>query len=116
MNVSEDSIWEFDSATCSIPAALAQLAKAVGASWVLPYPKTTTPSPAGAASPAQSDALTARSLCAAIARLQPEGAIVVDESLTSGTAYWALSQVPMALHPPSLLGQQPFSRDRLETV
>ncbi len=107
MTVPEDSIWEFDSATCSIPAALEQLAKAVGASRVLPYQGPLSSLPAVAANSAQSDTLTARSLCAAIARLQPEGAIVVDESLTSGTAYWALSQVPMEFHPVSLLDSSP---------
>eukprot|EP00466_Bigelowiella_natans_P018165 jgi/Bigna1/138601/aug1.45_g13309 len=35
--------------------------------------------------------LTAQKLCEAIAFLQPEGAIIVDESLTSGTAYWNAS-------------------------
>ena len=37
--------------------------------------------------------LTAASLCAAIACLQPERSIIVDESLTSGAAYWDLSKV-----------------------
>ena len=32
-------------------------------------------------------------MCAAIAHLQPENAIIVDESLTSGGAYWELSKV-----------------------
>ena len=32
-------------------------------------------------------------MCAVIAHLQPEGAIIVDESLTSGGAYWDLSKV-----------------------
>lgn len=35
--------------------------------------------------------LTAAAMCATIAALQPEGAIVVDEALTSGTAYWEAS-------------------------
>jgi len=35
--------------------------------------------------------LTARSMCAVIAHLQPESAIIIDESLTSGGAYWELS-------------------------
>lgn len=37
--------------------------------------------------------LTARSMCAIIAHMQPEGVITVDESLTSGGAYWDLSKV-----------------------
>ncbi len=32
-------------------------------------------------------------MCAVIAHVQPEDAIVVDESLTSGGAYWDLSKV-----------------------
>lgn len=35
--------------------------------------------------------LTPSALCAAVAALQPPGCIVVDESLTSGGDYWALS-------------------------
>ena len=97
MNIPEGSIWEFDSATCSIPGALQQLAKAVGAGQVLPSQQPPSPASADAALQAQSDELTARSLCAAIARLQPEGAIIIDESLTSGTAYWELSQVQRAV-------------------
>lgn len=37
--------------------------------------------------------LTASSMCAVIAHLQPDKAIIVDESLTSGGAYWNLSKV-----------------------
>lgn len=40
--------------------------------------------------------LTARGMCAVIARLQPEDAIIVDESLTSGGAYWELSKVQLS--------------------
>ena len=40
--------------------------------------------------------LTARSMCAVIAHLQPEDAIIVDESLTSGGAYWELSKVQLS--------------------
>ena len=32
-------------------------------------------------------------MCAVIAHLQPQDAIIVDESLTSGGAYWELSKV-----------------------
>ena len=35
-------------------------------------------------------------MCAVISHLQPEDAIVVDESLTSGGAYWDLSKVPLS--------------------
>ena len=37
--------------------------------------------------------LDARSLCGMLACLQPEGAIIVDESLTSGGSYWDSSKV-----------------------
>ena len=37
--------------------------------------------------------LTARGMCAVIAAMQPSDAIIVDESLTSGGAYWDLSKV-----------------------
>lgn len=51
-----------------------------------------TPSPAQGDRPAPpSGPLTARSLGAAVAALQPEGAIVVDEGITSSTAYFALA-------------------------
>ena len=40
--------------------------------------------------------LTARSMCAVIAHLQPEDVIIVDESLTSGGAYWELSKVQLS--------------------
>jgi acetolactate synthase I/II/III large subunit len=36
--------------------------------------------------------LTPPALCAIVATLQPEGAVVVDESLTSGTSYFEASQ------------------------
>ena len=37
--------------------------------------------------------LTARGMCAVIAAMQPQDAIIVDESLTSGGAYWDFSKV-----------------------
>lgn len=37
--------------------------------------------------------LTAAGLCQTVAALQPPGTIVVDESLTSGTAYWEAAKV-----------------------
>jgi hypothetical protein len=36
--------------------------------------------------------LTARAMCEVIAHLQPEGAIIVDESLTSGGTYYETSK------------------------
>lgn len=37
--------------------------------------------------------LTAAGLCAVVAAMQPEGCVVVDESLTTGSTYWEASQV-----------------------
>lgn len=37
--------------------------------------------------------LTAAAMCQVVAALQPPGTILVDESLTSGTAYWEASKV-----------------------
>ena len=39
----------------------------------------------------QDGRLTASAMCAVIAATQPEGAVIVDESLTSGGSYWDLS-------------------------
>ena len=49
--------------------------------------------------------LTAQAMCALVAQSQPEGTIMVDESLTSGTAYWEMGKVcsPFpTMHPPVL--------------
>jgi hypothetical protein len=37
--------------------------------------------------------LTAAALCQVVAALQPPDAVLVDESLTSGNAYWEASKV-----------------------
>jgi len=37
--------------------------------------------------------LTAAAMCQALAALQPPDSILVDESLTSGNAYWEASKV-----------------------
>jgi acetolactate synthase-1/2/3 large subunit len=84
-------IWEFDSGAVDVPAALALLADTVGGARVAPgancggtfAPPGRPPLPAGQ--------LTAAAMCAVVAALQPEGVVVVDESLTSGNAYWAAS-------------------------
>ena len=39
--------------------------------------------------------LTAGAMCAILVQHQPEGAILVDESLTSGGAYWEAAKVTM---------------------
>ncbi len=73
------------------PAALAALADALGTAAHLP--------PVAAAAPPglPTGALDPRSLGAAVAALQPEGAIVVEEALTCGLPYW-LGSVNAAPH------------------
>jgi acetolactate synthase-1/2/3 large subunit len=51
------------------------------------------PADAAKTPPRPAGRLTAASLCATLAALQPEGCILVDESLTSGGAYWDAAQV-----------------------
>ncbi|KAG2443900.1 hypothetical protein HXX76_002240 [Chlamydomonas incerta] len=46
----------------------------------------------GIAGGSSSGGLTAAELCVVVAALQPEGCVVVDESLTSGGSYWEASK------------------------
>ena len=48
------------------------------------------------ATPIGAARLTAAALCQTVAALQPGGAIIVDEALTSGNAYWDASMVTRA--------------------
>ena len=88
-SLSDDDIWELDAADAA--GALRALAAALGADTTataaVPSPSPTAPPSASSNTP-----LTAGLLCAAVAAAQPAGAIIVDESLTSGTDYWSLSQ------------------------
>lgn len=68
-----------------VAGSLAALADAVDATG--PKPATQRPTPATPAS----GALTAESVCRAVAALLPEGAIVSDEALTSGARFAAAS-------------------------
>jgi acetolactate synthase-1/2/3 large subunit len=65
-------------------AAVSALADALGARAAL----STAPPEPGAAAPGP---LTPQSLGAVLASLQPEGAVVVDESATSGLPWWLAS-------------------------
>ncbi|GLC46297.1 hypothetical protein PLESTB_000996200 [Pleodorina starrii] len=94
------AVWEFDPAALSAAGwsaatALHRLAAALGpaAAAVRPLvncggvfvpPRRPAVPPPGR--------LTAAALCAVLAALQPEGAVVVDESLTSGSSYWEASK------------------------
>lgn len=88
----DDSVWQLDSSCVDVPMALHQLGQELDADCIVPgqncggiFSKPMRPEmPKGR--------LTARSMCAVIAHMQPEDAIVVDESLTSGGAYWDLSK------------------------
>jgi len=70
-----------------VPGALAYLAK-VGGAGAAPVPP---PAPPAAAKRPPKGKLTAHKVCQVLAATQPEGAILVDESLTSGGSYWDLS-------------------------
>ena len=66
-------------------AALAALADALDAPPAPPLPSRERPAvPRGP--------LTAEALCQAVASAQPDGAIVMNEAVSSGHAYWAASQ------------------------
>ena len=71
-----------------LPGAVAHLAS------LLPPAPAPPPalSPPAAPPPPPAGRLTAAKLCQLVAALQPAEAVVVDESLTSGTAYWEASE------------------------
>lgn len=93
MNLPDEHIWEIDSAEVHVPTVLAKLCEAVGATEIRPFVNCrgtfcqkripSIPAPGK---------LTADKMCQVVASLQPEGTIMVDESLTSGNAYWNMSQ------------------------
>lgn len=86
---SEDALWELDVPTMSPTAALEHIAARLDTG-----PPTTAP-PAPPTPPAPmmpaDGALTPSAMCAVLVRRQPADAILVDESITSGTAYWDIS-------------------------
>ncbi|EFN57872.1 hypothetical protein CHLNCDRAFT_56997 [Chlorella variabilis] len=105
----DEAVWEFDSGAVNLPAALRLLAEEVGGGGITPQVNcrgafcsaARPPLPKGerplAACPRRctmqaGGPLSAAALCQTVAALQPAGAIVVDESLTSGGAYWAASR------------------------
>ena len=88
----DDSVWEIDSAIVDVPNILERLVDAVGASNVRPLVNCKGTFCSKSRPEIPSGRLTAASLCQTIAALQPEDAIIVDESLTSGNAYWDFSK------------------------
>ena len=80
--------------TLDLVGGLKHVAGLVGAA-----PPTAAVPPAGGPPAAPTGHLNPNTLCQAIAATQPEGAIVVDESLTSGGSYWDQSaQCPRFAH------------------
>lgn len=94
----EDAVWQFDAAW-GVAEALRLLSEELG-------PASTGVKPGVSCSgvfcaavqrpplPPPGAKLSAAAMCAVVAALQPEDAIIVDESLTSGTAYWYECQIP----------------------
>ena len=75
--------------THDVAGALGNLANLVGAGPDIGNISLGAPPPGAIKRPrVPTGKLTATKLCAAIAYAQPEGAIIVDESLTSGGPYW----------------------------
>jgi len=92
INQPDKNVWELDASDVDIPAALKYLSAAVGGDAIKPLINCR-----GLFSPASRPAmpkgrLNPTSLCQIIAHLQPANAIIVDESLTSGNAYWEASK------------------------
>ncbi|KAL6776627.1 hypothetical protein ACKKBG_A21880 [Auxenochlorella protothecoides x Auxenochlorella symbiontica] len=87
---SEEAVWEIDG-DAHIGTVLKLLGMELQAGRIVPF-KNCGGVFAGTSRPLlPTGRLTAAAMCATIAALQPEGAIVVDEALTSGTAYWEAS-------------------------
>lgn len=88
----DSQIWELDAAAVDVAAALHILSKEVGGGTVEPLKNCRGMfcSPVRPEMPCGK--LNATSLCHIVAALQPAGAIIVDESLTSGNAYWEASR------------------------
>lgn len=92
INIPDDNVWELDAAEIDLDKSLRLLCQHVKGNEITPhvncgglYREMKRPTlPTGR--------LSATSLCNIIAALQPEGSIIVDESLTSGNAYWEASQ------------------------
>jgi acetolactate synthase-1/2/3 large subunit len=88
----ESNVWELDASDVDIAEALKYLSAAVGGDAIKPMvncrgmfcPSSRPALPKGRLNPT--------SLCQIIAHLQPVNSIIVDESLTSGNAYWEASK------------------------
>ncbi|KAL4420103.1 hypothetical protein ABPG77_000584 [Micractinium sp. CCAP 211/92] len=92
VSLPDEAVWEFDSWGMDLPAALALLADAVGGGTVRPGLNCGGVFSLAARPTLPAGRLTAATMCQTVAALQPGGAIIVDESLTSGNSYYALSR------------------------
>ena len=97
----DDNIWEIDGGM-GVRDALQMICAAVKGVSIpsLPTPATGSKKTSVVSRPpVPPGKLTANAMCAVIASLQPPNAIVVDESLTSGTQYWEYTEkVPAFSH------------------
>ena len=91
--LNEDNLWEIDT-TFNIESALDMLFRETGASRINPGTNCAGMFVVKESRPRAptNGKLNAMSLCNSIARHQPENAIIVDESLTSGTNYYEASK------------------------
>lgn len=88
----DSAVWEIDSGSVDVPAVLQALSDAVGGHSIKPFVNCGGAFCSPGRPPLPKGRLNAVTLCHSIASLQPEGAVVVDESLTSGNAYWEASK------------------------
>jgi acetolactate synthase-1/2/3 large subunit len=85
------NVWELDSADVDIGHALRALTDAVGATAIKPFLNCGGVFCSPSRPQLPRGRLTAAGLCQTIASLQPRDAIIVDESLTSGSSYFEAS-------------------------
>lgn len=96
IDLPDDHIWELDSSDVDIALAMKFLCTAVGGDAVTPGVNCggvfCMPSKVKSPLPPKNGRLNPTYLCQIVAHLQPKDAIIVDESLTSGNAYWDASR------------------------
>jgi acetolactate synthase-1/2/3 large subunit len=92
INQPDSNVWELDASDVDISEALKYLSNAVGGDAIKPLINCRGMFCPAARSSLPKGRLNPTSLCQLIAHLQPENAIIVDESLTSGNAYWEASK------------------------
>ena len=89
--IPDERVWELDTAEIDLDSALRLLCEEVGGNNIEPFKNCGGVFRDESRPPLPTGRLSATALCHIIAALQPEGAIIVDESLTSGNAYWDVS-------------------------